>query len=223
MFDRQTGERLGEERLLVLTEASQSFDWPGVDRPPALSLNRGFSAPVLVERTVDRAELALLAAHDDDPAARFEAVSELVGDDLAGRATGAAPADDRLTEVFARALDGAEADPAFTAELLTLPTETVIADRMLVVEPAAIAAARDAVAGELGAALADRWRTVEAQAAGRDTPGWRALRALAIAMLTAADEDEGAAVGLGAVRSRRWHDRPGERAGRAGRHALPLA
>ena len=66
LFDRQTGEPLGDERLLVLTEASQSFDWPDVTRQPVLSLNRGFSAPVIVARDVDRADLALLAARDDD-------------------------------------------------------------------------------------------------------------------------------------------------------------
>ncbi len=192
LLDRQTGERLGEERLLVLTEAEQTFDWPGVDRPPVLSLNRGFSAPVLMDRTVDRAELALLAAHDDDPVARFEALNELVLDDLSARAAGSAPEDDRLVEAVARALDGAADDPAFTAELLALPPETVIADRMLVVDPAAVVAARAGLARELGTALADRWRAVEAEAAGHDSPGRRALRALAIAMLTAADEAEGA-------------------------------
>ena len=192
LLDRQTGERMGDERLLVLTQAEQTFDWPGVDRPPVLSLNRGFSAPVLIERTVDPAELALLAAHDDDPVARFEALSELMLDDVAGRAGGVVPEDHRLIAAFDRALDGADADPAFTAELLALPSETVIADRMLVVDAAAVTAGRAALARDLGTALADRWRAIEARAAGEDTPGWRALRALAIAMLTAADEGEGA-------------------------------
>ena len=194
LFDRQTGEPLGDERLLVLTEVSQSFDWPDVTRQPVLSLNRGFSAPVIVARDVDRADLALLAARDDDPFSRFEAMSELMLGDLAARVAGRPHDDTVLADAVARAIDGADADPAFVAEQLAIPSESVLADRMLVVRPAAIVAARAGLARDLGTTLGARWRALEAAAARHDHPGWRALRALAIAMLTAAEEAAGAAL-----------------------------
>ena len=194
LFDRQSGEPMGEERTLALTDAGASVRWDGVDRPPALSLNRGFSAPVLVERAVDRAEWALLAARDDDPFARFEALNELMLDDLVARAAGTPHGDALLADAVARVIAGADADPAFSAETLAIPAESILADRMLVVEPDAVVRARQTLAADLGRALAPQWRSLEAAAARHDHPGWRALRALAIAMLTANDEAEGAAL-----------------------------
>ncbi len=194
LFDRQSGEPLGEERLLVLTGHQATVRWEGVDRPPACSLNRGFSAPVLVERERDRAELALLAARDDDPFARFEALNELMLDDLVARAAGAPHGDTLLADAVGRAVDGAGSDPAFAAEMLAIPSESVLADRMLVVDPGAVVEARAGLAAALGRALAPRWRALAAEAARHDHAGWRSLRALAIAMIAAADEAEGAAL-----------------------------
>ncbi len=194
LFDRQSGEPMGGERLLVLSEGEARFRWEGVSRPPAASLNRGFSAPVLLERSVDRAELALLAAHDDDPFQRFEALNELMLDDLTRRAAGASVDDGLLAEAVGRVIAGAGADPAFAAEMLAIPSEAILADRMLVVEPDAAVAARAALVRDLGRTLAPRWRAMEAEAARHDQPGWRSLRALAIAMIAAADPGEGAAL-----------------------------
>src|SRR5690606_33557716 len=60
--------------LLELRETRQTWTLTDIPRPPVLSLLRGFSAPVILEtdRTAD--DLALLACHDPDPFARWDAV-----------------------------------------------------------------------------------------------------------------------------------------------------
>ena len=77
LLDRKTGEHKGEE-LVVLDSEEQSFTFEGYDALPVLSINRGYTAPVKIEREVSREDLILLAAHDDDPFARYEAMQELV-------------------------------------------------------------------------------------------------------------------------------------------------
>ncbi len=51
LFDAKDGSHRGEE-LLVLTDAEHSFTFDGFDAPPVLSINRGFSAPVTIERDI---------------------------------------------------------------------------------------------------------------------------------------------------------------------------
>src|SRR3982751_4603671 len=46
-------------------------------------------------------------------------------------------------------------DPAFKAEAILLPSDTLLAERMDVVDPDAIHAARDALRGAIGIALKD--------------------------------------------------------------------
>ncbi|MBV8973076.1 MAG: aminopeptidase N, partial [Sphingomonadaceae bacterium] len=127
LLGRESGQRLGEEAQVTLDgEAEVAF--ASVDEPPLLSLNRGFSAPVIVTGEHSRAELALLAAHDDDPFARWEATQQLT---LSVLATDDDPAD-LVTTVGATLAAGL--DPEFTAEAILLPTEAVIGDHAEVVE-----------------------------------------------------------------------------------------
>ncbi|MBD3753680.1 MAG: aminopeptidase N, partial [Micrococcales bacterium] len=77
LFDRDTGTHSGEQ-LIVLDKDSDTFTFDGFAKPPVLSINRGFSAPVAIEFERDSADLVFLAAHDDDPFARYEAMQGLV-------------------------------------------------------------------------------------------------------------------------------------------------
>src|SRR5207237_5527452 len=49
LFDRETGKHHGEQ-LVTLEHAQASFSFDGFERPPVLSINRGFSAPVAIDR-----------------------------------------------------------------------------------------------------------------------------------------------------------------------------
>src|SRR3546814_4586807 len=80
----------------MLTEARQSVTFAGWSTAPILSINRGFSAPVIVETNRSQADLAFLSAHDDDPFARYEAMQKLMVNVLVGRIGGQAVDEDAV-------------------------------------------------------------------------------------------------------------------------------
>ena len=48
LIGRQSGDEICPERLIILDQARQSFDFDNVSEPPLLSINRNFSAPVIM-------------------------------------------------------------------------------------------------------------------------------------------------------------------------------
>jgi aminopeptidase N len=165
LFDRESGAHSGEQ-LVVLSEAVTQIEASGFTRPPVLSINRSFSAPVVIEADRSAADLAFLSAHDDDPFGRYEAMQQLMVDTLvAAVATGStdhAPVIDAIKNT----LTSNALDPAFVAEAIMVPSEAFIGDQMLVVDPDAIHAARDALRADLGKALDEHWRAAYAAHAG---------------------------------------------------------
>ncbi|MGB3927685.1 MAG: aminopeptidase N, partial [Sphingobium sp.] len=134
LFDPATGQHHGDE-LLMLTEAKQSFRFEGFAAPPILSINRGFSAPVIVETNRSQADLAFLSAHDDDPFARYEAMQQLMVNVLVGRVAGQAADDQAVVEAIRNTLTNPLLDPAFIAETIRLPSEAYLGDQMARVDP----------------------------------------------------------------------------------------
>src|SRR3546814_6139138 len=98
---------------------------------PMLSINRGFSAPVIVDFAREDGELAWLAAHDDDPFARYEALQQLMLDTLVAAVSGKGGGSGAVIEAVAQTLAGRTGDPAFGAEAVVLPSEAFIGDQMV--------------------------------------------------------------------------------------------
>jgi aminopeptidase N len=192
-------ETPGEDRVLLLEEAEHRFVFTDVDEAPVPSLLRGFSAPVKL-RGIPRARLRFLAAHDTDLFVRWDSGQQYIADTLLEAvASGAAPETGGMTEIVEAALATRDADPAFAAEALILPTESFLADQMDVVDPDAIHLAREAARTAIGRALHDKLSA--AYAALTDTGpyapdgpaiGRRALRNATLAYLASADAAEGA-------------------------------
>src|SRR5947209_1785703 len=84
-----SGHEICPERLIVLDEARQSVTFDNVVEPPLLSINRNFSAPILVEAERQPHELERLAPTDTDAFARYEAMQELMMTALVAGARGA--------------------------------------------------------------------------------------------------------------------------------------
>ncbi|MEI9927404.1 MAG: aminopeptidase N [Sphingomonas sp.] len=153
-----SGAPLTDERLFVLSEPRAEIAFEGVAERPVLSINRGFSAPVIVETDRRAADLAFLSAHDDDPFARYEAMQQLMLDTLVA-AVGKGRADHgAVIEAVRGTLGDAHLDPAFIAEAVMLPADSFIGDQMAVVDPEAIFQAREALRRDLGQALEAEWR-----------------------------------------------------------------
>ncbi len=91
--DQLPADRWGQRtRLLILDQAEQRLRFVGLparSHPPALSLLRGFSAPVRLEIGRPPAELVHLLRWDSDPFARWDAAQVLLSQAVLARASGA--------------------------------------------------------------------------------------------------------------------------------------
>jgi aminopeptidase N len=166
LIDRDSGSHSGE-RLEVLNEAKREIRLSGYARKPALSINRNFSAPITVESNRDADELAFLAAHDDDPFGRYEAMQQLMLDTLVGKVAKGAADHAPVIRAVRNTLTNNALDPAFIAEAVLLPSEAFVGDQMLVVDPDAVNAAREALRQDLGRELAGEWRAAYAAHSGK--------------------------------------------------------
>jgi aminopeptidase N len=193
---------LGAEQLVVLEGEEQTFDLPLAGPDPVVSINRGFTAPVVIERDLAREDLVFLAAHDDDPFARSEALQELAVGHLVAAASGALSADEQaageaaIIGAFRSSLADNALEDAMRGELLVLPSETYLFEAMATGErkadPGAIHAAREGLKAAIGTALAGELQALHARASGvaLDDPagrGARKVKTIALGLIAAAD------------------------------------
>ncbi|WP_188056258.1 aminopeptidase N [Sphingosinithalassobacter sp. CS137] len=158
LFGDEAQGPLTDERLVLLSDTSEEILFEGITDKPVLSINRGFSAPVIVDTNRTPADLAFLSAHDDDPFARYEAMQQLMLDTLVGAATDGTADHGPVVEAVRNTLLDARLDQAFIAEAVLLPSDSFIGDQMAVVEPEAIFRAREALRRDLGRNLEREWR-----------------------------------------------------------------
>jgi aminopeptidase N len=196
------GGALGAEQLIVLGQEEQTFALPFSGADPVVSINRGFTAPVVIERALAREDLVFLAAHDNDPFARSEALQELAVGHLVGTASGTLSDADKaageaaIIGAFASSLADNALDDAMRGELMVLPSETYLFEAMASGErkadPGAIHAAREGLKAAIGTALAGELRALHARASAvaLDDPagrGARKVKTLALALIAASD------------------------------------
>ncbi len=162
LFDETTGEKRAEQ-LVIFENATTEIRFEGFTAPPVLSINRSFSAPVIVETDRSAANLAFLSGHDDDPFARYEAMQQLMLDTLIGSVSSGIVDHKAVVDAVGNTLADSALDPAFVAEAVLLPSEAFIGDHMLIVDPEAIALARDALRADLAKAHELQWRALYAK------------------------------------------------------------
>ncbi len=189
-------------RVLLAQAADTRFVFEDLPGPPVPSLLRGFSAPVRLSG-LSAQRLRFLATHDSDPFVRWDAGQAYATNALLAMAQawrqGETPVPDPgVIAAAAATLAEAEADPAFAAEALTLPSEAYLADQQDSVDPDALHAAREVVRSAIGEALHAQLRTVyerledpgpyqvDGAAIGR-----RALRNACLAYLVAGGQADG--------------------------------
>lgn len=201
LFDRATGTHHGEH-LLVLDQAEQVFTFSGHATPPVLSINRGFSAPVAIATQPPADDLVFLAAHDDDPFARYEAMQQLVVQHLVAVVNGTLSTEARdvgrtaIAAAFAAILADTALDNLMRGELLILPGETYLAEQLTAVDPTRIHAEREALKAHIGSALGTQWRalhdrcTAVPYSLSATARGARKLKTQALVYLAAADPAE---------------------------------
>jgi aminopeptidase N len=188
--------------VIELTEANQSFVFGDMPERPALSLNRGFSAPIKLTVPIKADELRFLAAHDRDPFNRWQAVQTsamtLLKTNVDIVRSGGAPRFDQgLMDALGAILKDAALEPAFIALTLSPPSEADIAREIgSDVDPDAVYAARrklrTAIGQEHGAILAEIYARMMSPGAYRpdaQSAGRRALKNACLDLLALTESD----------------------------------
>ncbi|WP_456444354.1 aminopeptidase N [Thiolapillus sp.] len=188
--------------LLEVREKQQTFEFHNLAEAPVPSLLRGFSAPVKLDYPYSDAELVFLMAHDSDGFNRWDAGQELAQRVLLKLVEDTPEAMDMLAEfthAFRRALDAAHSDPGLLSEVLSLPSESLLGERMEIVDVEGIHAARERIKAHIGQTLhqdlLDHYRALEETGAYQITPlaiGRRRLKNLLLTYLVASGSDEAA-------------------------------
>lgn len=202
-------------RVLELTKDRQTFEFINVAEKPTPSLLRGFSAPVELAYAYSDSELAFLMANDSDPFNRWEAGQRLALRRLlaltktiqVARQSGhvisvdsvleSAQQDIILSSALRVTLNDDTLDPAFREQVLTLPSETMIAEQMDAIDPQAIHIARQFLKRSLAKRLQDDFLAIykASEVKGKYSPdaasaGKRALRNVALSYLAELDEKD---------------------------------
>jgi aminopeptidase N len=187
---------VGAERVLVLTQAKSTFNFVHVDEAPVPSLLRGFSAPVVLVDALTDADLLTLLSFDPDPFNRWEAGQRLALRRLLDavrsepQATHGPALDNGFVDAMRGVLRHPTLDAAFKELVLTLPSESYVAEQLQSVDPQRVHAARETMRLQMAQALRDDWAWAfdAHQVSGGYSPdpvssGRRALANLSLGML----------------------------------------
>lgn len=203
LFDRESGAHSGEQ-LVVLEKARDSLRFAGFARKPVLSINRGFSAPVTIRREIAGDELVFLAAKDDDPFARYEAMQDLMVGHLVAASKGELSDNARdsgradIVRALRAVTDDDALDDLMRGELLSMPSQTYIAEQIEAADPARIFEEREGlkavIASELNDALHRLYDHAEKlpYSQSAEAKGARKLKTLILAYAAAGDPHKAA-------------------------------
>lgn len=144
----QSSKSREDETVLLLKEASQSFQFQDIPVRPIPSLLRNFSAPVILNFSYSDADLLFLFMHDQDEFNRFEAgqkymlrvLLNLVRDYQQNNPLSLPQS---WIDTFSYLLKADYKDLFLLTEMLALPSEKYIAEQMEVVDVVAIHAVRE--------------------------------------------------------------------------------
>ena len=212
----ETAAKVGSHTI-VLTRSSQTVSFINIDAQPVPSLLRGFSAPIILEYAYTEAELLTLLAHDTDPFSRWEAGQrlglkigiDLIATNLIANKSINTPAiienyneNETLQsyiEAMRKVLRNPALDAAFKELVLTLPSESYIAEQLEVVDPQRIHAVRQSLRAHIATALQADWQwafeahhnngayTPDAYSSGRRALAGMALANLCLASVASGD------------------------------------
>ena len=194
-------------------------------RRPVLSINRGFQRAGGDQRRYLRPnDLLFLAAHDDDPFCRYEAMQSCSPATSWPRRWPAASAPRwrqpcAIGEALARFWPTPALDDAMRGELMILPTHAYLSELLEPSDPGTLFAAREGLKAWIGAAARQRSgrraRPAPARSPSPMTPqakGARKVKTQALIYLAAGAPQEAATPRRRAIRHRLQHDRPPRRA-----------
>lgn len=179
------------DKVLVISKPSETFSFPDVASKPVLSVLRNFSAPVKLITDESREDLLFLLAHDPDGFNRYNAGQRLAAAFLQEsiREKGK-EADRELIAAFGKVLADTSLDPAFSAEMLVMPSLVFLLSDMKTLDVDAAFLAREAFIKALASAHEEKllgiyikFHTGGPYSPDREATGRRSLKNLALRYL----------------------------------------
>ncbi len=183
--------------IIDIRDREQTFRFTGLPERPVLSINRGFSAPVNLTSKSSEADALALMAGDTDLFNRWEAAQSyattLLIDRVGDLRSGGSPSGGgRLAEALETLVTDRSLDPAFVAQMMTLPGEADLAREIGEdIDPGAIHAARLGLQTLIAERLRDQLEALytDLESSDRYSPdaaqaGRRSLRNAALGYLT---------------------------------------
>ncbi|MCY4180495.1 MAG: aminopeptidase N, partial [Litoreibacter sp.] len=116
------GEEVQASQICEVTDEVHKFRFTGLDAKPVPSINRGFSAPIILERDQTNEERAFLLAHDTDPFNKWEAGRALGRDVLVRMVTQDASPDQAYLDALVAVARDENLAPDFKALCFSGPS-----------------------------------------------------------------------------------------------------
>ena len=162
------GQETHATQLLVLHESSASYVFENVSSRPIASVLRQFSAPVVLEQPLSQSDLLTLLAFDSDPFNQWDAAQkiclqaalEAYQQKLSGNLEFSDPISAELMTGLRQILRNPNLDNAFKELVLTLPSESYIAEQLTVVDPALIHQVREDMKSQIARDLFEDWQWI---------------------------------------------------------------
>jgi aminopeptidase N len=127
---------------LWIEDAVHEITFAGITSKPRLSLNRHFSAPVIIE--CDELDFPFLMAHDSDGFVRYEAAQQFGIQTLETMMEGGG-IDESYIGSYGTALTDTSIDPMYKAQLLELPTVSALMQRQKTIDITSIVTAQESL------------------------------------------------------------------------------
>jgi len=185
--------------MIELTKPKQSFTFKNILAKPVLSLNRGFSAPIVLKHRASEKDLLLQLAYDSDSFNRWESGQELAKKLILERYHGKHGNQwpqkvAEFAEALRHPLTDAALDEAYRAKLLDVPPyEELMAAIGKEIDPEKLYSAHEEFTAKLGEGLHDTlhevYTSTESTAAYKPdaaSSGKRALHYAALSLATRA-------------------------------------
>lgn len=164
----QTGSKpafvpAGDTIYLNLSKTEQKFEFANCPQDAVPSLLRGFSAPVNLESDLSNDERLILFRYDTDSYARWQAGQELFTAEILGQLSEDTNQSDpavlgnELSKVVASIVEDEQLDPAYAAELLSVPSEVALGQQQAVLDPVGIHRVRSSFLADI---VDQNWSTI---------------------------------------------------------------
>ncbi|MGL4861010.1 MAG: aminopeptidase N, partial [Enterobacteriaceae bacterium] len=149
--------------VISITEAQQTLEFSDVPERPVPSLLREFSAPVKLDYPYSAQQLSLLMSHARNDFARWDAAQMLLAQEVEHNVTKVQNGQpvafsQQLVAAIRQILQQESLDPALTAQIVALPSETEMAEWFEQIDPDAIKTVRDELMHHLATALLPLWQ-----------------------------------------------------------------